>query len=1471
MRAKNFVKCISLVMAIVFSSTTVAQAAPKCYSIDIPTEYGKVTQRWKAATAVPGKSGNSVQRLVVSGKMTEAPDYCLLSTDHSNKTVILIEDAHASLEAQENIAHIINYAVTEEQLPMVSVEGGVGPLDLGQFRSFPVHEARNTVAYDYMKKGVFSGSEFGSITSEKPFHFFGAEDKDLLLDNVNTYAAVIEEGQVLAHAITAMEERVQELISYMYSPEQQDFADLCRSYRSGATSYATIFSEFYQYADRYLGEGLMAYPKLYQFREKLVANSDTSLDMTGILKEMDSVMYLIAEAMARTAETRTIGRWQKDLGTLKNVYSVTAANSDLACLRADSKRYDLVAIIQGINQLSNAYNLTPLSLPKKGADYKQLLWRIMDFYAQAEKRNDSLVENTIREMVNTHASESILLAGGYHTEGITKRLRNEGISYVVVTPTISDTGKMLPYQEKMTGNLFPFAMSTSTILASYVTDMDKTFQRFVFPAIAEAILSAAESDSEKARLILKKLETLGDADKQALMRVIHEEYQSLRKSSDIVGRDEVGDAVEQTLFREKLVGALSAFLADSANSSEVLRRPNELPIVQPDGLPEATGENQNDTQARIYQAKSRQESSSCGKEVYAEKSRQFFNDLLFSFVDVLSLAVYICLVFSDVVVSYVSKQMKRCGIGTKSQMYICMSLFLSLFVFLPGAMSAPKATTNGMDNDTTIESLCDQVVVSADESLQQAVADVEKLIAHIPQDKDAYQSWKRQLENTISESVHACSRADLRKAENKEAVETLVMYVILAPLDSPANYLFDIVDVVPEDNELKPYTYFLMSYYALLRSVSSPTDDYTNYYKSFAELTYGKWREYNTPVNPDYATWEKYKQKIVNTARLDVMAGEDGDVRYVQEIGTPQETLLTAAEDLKEIVNAVNTYNSRDTWQMVFDIAFSNILNACVTADLRNIENRDALIQGVVAIMYSPLDLPDSYLVKIANQLPENAMKGRIFLHISHDALLYSITSATTADQSDYFYSVAKTYYDEGCKRIDLKPYVDTWDKFENNIRQEVAKQNEAAVYEETQLPMERSEAIDGEAAKGAGKYVLAAGVSLIVISCMILYLIVDLIVDIAYDLVRLIGLFIGWLAKKIWKNNGDSDTPHAIKRSFVSVQSTQKTLQQSVNDAFVREVTWERDDDIIDFAVIKRVLACDVEAGRIAAKDIKSITIQVVSEDHPLLQKGLIAELGYRNNEGQICVVVHKSLIAEAGYYAEGKGKMLLNRYILPHAIRDVVRGGHCHDIGQEGVDTTGTVWPDLGTPDDFQAVDHFLRHCMVRARAEEWLCLDEALIDQDIFKKAKQSIVPENKLILLYEEETYESFMELTKGMRAPFAEYIDVRAIAKDQSVADVLQEHEKERAIMLIPEEVRGAGDSDLHYLIINPDSSRHLMAFVSVLKALVIFQSNGGELALQEQFMSLENNIFILNDEILKNRLSAKVEQCMRQRMVKAAA
>ncbi len=73
----------------------------------------------------------------------------------------------------------------------------------------------------------------------------------------------------------------------------------------------------------------------------------------------------------------------------------------------------------------------------------------VEFYQLSEARNKVLFQNTLENLKKHNKEKTVLVTGGFHTSGITRLMREEGISYVVVSPKMGSDYEVTGYQQQL--------------------------------------------------------------------------------------------------------------------------------------------------------------------------------------------------------------------------------------------------------------------------------------------------------------------------------------------------------------------------------------------------------------------------------------------------------------------------------------------------------------------------------------------------------------------------------------------------------------------------------------------------------------------------------------------------------------------------------------------------------------------------------------------------------------------------------------------------------------------------------------------------------------------------------------------------------------------------------------------------------------------------------------------------------------
>ena len=138
----------------------------------------------------------------------------------NGKTVIYIQDAHDSLEAQENIAKIIHHLVKSCGVQTVFEEGYEGPVPTDAFFSiFKDPRAKEKVAYFLMDKLRLGGAEYAHVNRSEDFNLVGADSIQLHKQNIEWYGKAAEVRGSVEKDLEAIRHQVEILANQDFPKE----------------------------------------------------------------------------------------------------------------------------------------------------------------------------------------------------------------------------------------------------------------------------------------------------------------------------------------------------------------------------------------------------------------------------------------------------------------------------------------------------------------------------------------------------------------------------------------------------------------------------------------------------------------------------------------------------------------------------------------------------------------------------------------------------------------------------------------------------------------------------------------------------------------------------------------------------------------------------------------------------------------------------------------------------------------------------------------------------------------------------------------------------------------------------------------------------------------------------------------------------------------------------------------------------
>jgi predicted Rossmann-fold nucleotide-binding protein/hydroxymethylpyrimidine pyrophosphatase-like HAD family hydrolase len=374
--------------------------------------------------------------------------------DH--RSLVLIQDAHNSHEAQLNIASLIDDLTQQsafDKLSFIGTEGATESYDFQSLNSFPDTTARNIVTHEYVKAGTLTGPELASITARKNLALHGLEDTELFESNYAAFTELIHREPAIRDEIDRARTALARLKNTFFSPALLLLDQRRSAFRNGSLS-ADTFLPFLIDAVQNRRIDLESFP-LFQNILMQLQNNDTDedtrlkdLDFKAFTHECDSLAQRLCYLTAKTKEERTLLSSGDQIDILDRLLMRQAQPSDVAAMHTFSDERMPVRIADALNGLTDNEARAKISLTQ----CQNALAYALDFYTAASKRDDALVENMLTAMQNADVDNGIMVFGGYHTAAVEKLLTERGISHVTVLPAIKDPTDSVPFESRMNGS-----------------------------------------------------------------------------------------------------------------------------------------------------------------------------------------------------------------------------------------------------------------------------------------------------------------------------------------------------------------------------------------------------------------------------------------------------------------------------------------------------------------------------------------------------------------------------------------------------------------------------------------------------------------------------------------------------------------------------------------------------------------------------------------------------------------------------------------------------------------------------------------------------------------------------------------------------------------------------------------------------------------------------------------------------------
>ncbi len=341
----------------------------------------------------------------------------------SDVFIIPIQDAHANVSGQKNLAKTLDALMNEYKVSLVLSEGGAGDCSLSELKKLAPAKTWKRIAKKYLLQGKLKGEEYLNLTSDHPMKIIGVEDMDLYSESVGYYAELKAKRQENVTYLQELRHAVDKLKRKLYPSEisQSAARDLLRNDKgSGVISSEArdLDVKLVHVLDQYLEVLLKGY--------SLQMNSE------------EFASFKINEADFPTREyVDFINRKLLELGYTDRVAYKSILDDSRESL---VKFYELaeerdVAFMENANRILALQSAGPAAIATPN-----------------HPRLHPQPSGIWRPRLRRHPQIAVLIAGGYHTAHLEELFQEKGYSYAVLTPLVTRETNHEKYEKRLLGD-----------------------------------------------------------------------------------------------------------------------------------------------------------------------------------------------------------------------------------------------------------------------------------------------------------------------------------------------------------------------------------------------------------------------------------------------------------------------------------------------------------------------------------------------------------------------------------------------------------------------------------------------------------------------------------------------------------------------------------------------------------------------------------------------------------------------------------------------------------------------------------------------------------------------------------------------------------------------------------------------------------------------------------------------------------
>lgn len=462
-----------------------------------------------------------VSRIHVKERYGSIKKRVLSSKENHPFTIALIEDAHSNKKGQLNIAYILDELSKLNTENVIGIEGAWSEPEVNRYLDYPLESVKRKVFNKEFQKGRVSGAEYYASVSKKKL--LPIENANAFLNNYEMYLQHVAQLSKSADTIRKIRQEIIENENRFISDRNRSFNAKYNDAKNYSIKIALLLKELklidaendylnLRLIEESLQKAKVGYPERVSFERKNIIEYLLDMEFELLPKERDVLkrkspqirkmnadeLYafdiFLSGLFKKFSNPRLAYAFFSDLNTRKILRSVdegvllremeSAKNDILFFFATSEEERDFLflkkefEIIERIVSLRSSRDEVEdyFSREEKGGGVcasfaarignrdcvkiQKVLQSAQRFYAASKRREPFFVEKILQ---HPKKGQTIipLIAGGFHTAGIEKELRDRDISYVLISPRVSESDSFLNYHLRLGGQSAQYAFSAN--------------------------------------------------------------------------------------------------------------------------------------------------------------------------------------------------------------------------------------------------------------------------------------------------------------------------------------------------------------------------------------------------------------------------------------------------------------------------------------------------------------------------------------------------------------------------------------------------------------------------------------------------------------------------------------------------------------------------------------------------------------------------------------------------------------------------------------------------------------------------------------------------------------------------------------------------------------------------------------------------------------------------------------------------